>query len=658
MVKTRGNQLFFSLFCAIAALAFIPAMACAFPMEIDYQFSITDANDAPINGPVSIGFIIWDSAEGGSDLWSDSYTNVTAINGNVKFLLGEKEDNPLDTSVFDGEPYISIRVGNDDFMEPRRKFTSVPFAIQAKSIVNGGVTTESIADNAVTQSKIADNSISAEKFQEGAVLEAISNENGQLDAALLDGKLASDYALKTDMPSLDDGGNMTISGGIINLRELEPDAQISPTVDYGKIYVKTGGPDYDAADTLTNGLVLYYKMDQEGEKVYDQVNSANDAIAYSGVSNDTGVLGKAKKIVANQEQYIEKAHSENIDFDRRSFTISFWMKAPSPDYWSIILSKANGWGEDSAAKGWVIGNSTESTESDLEFAINADGGGYGYNKVVKASNIFDDEWHHIVAIRNAEDELIKLYVDNDHKDTETDVTQSVSVDKPLIIGAIDFGDEEEDYDNYYTGCIDELAIWSRVLTTTEIAKLYNDEAGQKIADQKSNLYFKRPNGDEIPLSKHIVYDDKLNGNFIGKNFGFDQSNPTEKLDVNGNVKVSGDLKIEGSGNGIIFPDGSVQYRGFPSGAVMAFDLNQCPTGWSEFVDARGRTIIGTNPDTSNGRYKRNKGDKGGSETRSISGSKEYDRYYSYKRNGHQFYTSLNSFDIMSPFVALLYCKKD
>jgi microcystin-dependent protein len=39
--------------------------------------------------------------------------------------------------------------------------------------------------------------------------------------------------------------------------------------------------------------------------------------------------------------------------------------------------------------------------------------------------------------------------------------------------------------------------------------------------------------------------------------------------------------------------------GFPSGAVLAFELDQCPAGWIPFAPAAGRTIIGAN-DGANG----------------------------------------------------------
>jgi hypothetical protein len=46
--------------------------------------------------------------------------------------------------------------------------------------------------------------------------------------------------------------------------------------------------------------------------------------------------------------------------------------------------------------------------------------------------------------------------------------------------------------------------------------------------------------------------------------------------------------------------GSLAQQVVPPGAVMAFDLPTCPAGWTELTAARGRTLVGTNPDTSNG----------------------------------------------------------
>ncbi|MFO0617130.1 MAG: hypothetical protein U0414_31325 [Polyangiaceae bacterium] len=55
----------------------------------------------------------------------------------------------------------------------------------------------------------------------------------------------------------------------------------------------------------------------------------------------------------------------------------------------------------------------------------------------------------------------------------------------------------------------------------------------------------------------------------------------------------------------------------PSGAVVAFDLPACPTGWSDYAAAGGRTIIGVNPAGGNGLSARALGDTVGTEAHAM-----------------------------------------
>lgn len=75
------------------------------------------------------------------------------------------------------------------------------------------------------------------------------------------------------------------------------------------------------------------------------------------------------------------------------------------------------------------------------------------------------------------------------------------------------------------------------------------------------------------------------------NVGIGTLSPTEKLDVDGNVKGTG-LCI---GNDCIEAWPSGGGGEIPSGAVMFFNLAACPTGWSEVAGARGRYVVGLQP---------------------------------------------------------------
>jgi microcystin-dependent protein len=46
--------------------------------------------------------------------------------------------------------------------------------------------------------------------------------------------------------------------------------------------------------------------------------------------------------------------------------------------------------------------------------------------------------------------------------------------------------------------------------------------------------------------------------------------------------------------------GELAKQTVPAGAVMAFDLNACPTGWTEYAAAQGRTLVGAQADLARG----------------------------------------------------------
>lgn len=66
----------------------------------------------------------------------------------------------------------------------------------------------------------------------------------------------------------------------------------------------------------------------------------------------------------------------------------------------------------------------------------------------------------------------------------------------------------------------------------------------------------------------------------GGDVGIGTTNPNAKLEVNGTVSAT-DVRVNGNSVAVI-----------PTGAIMAFDLTSCPSGWSEYTAARGRFLRG------------------------------------------------------------------
>lgn len=103
------------------------------PDLIDYQGRITDGSNDPITTPVSIAFAIYDNSVDGTELWSETHTSVTPVDGLVHLLLGS--ESAFASDLFDGsERWLGIKVGSDDEMTPRLQIVSSPYAITANTV--------------------------------------------------------------------------------------------------------------------------------------------------------------------------------------------------------------------------------------------------------------------------------------------------------------------------------------------------------------------------------------------------------------------------------------------------------------------------------------------------------------------------------------------
>jgi len=107
------------------------AGAGAIPQEINYQGKLTDPSGKPLTESQSIVFTIYDTDEGGTDLWTETRT-VPVSKGIFNVILGEKT--PIPTEVFNGdERWLGIKVGSDAEMTPRAKIVSVGNAFHANT---------------------------------------------------------------------------------------------------------------------------------------------------------------------------------------------------------------------------------------------------------------------------------------------------------------------------------------------------------------------------------------------------------------------------------------------------------------------------------------------------------------------------------------------
>ena len=107
----------------------------------------------------------------------------------------------------------------------------------------------------------------------------------------------------------------------------------------------------------------------------------------------------------------------------------------------------------------------------------------------------DNGWHHICMTRNSSS-LYTVYVDSVSKGS---VTNTLNVGGGSALNFCLFG--YDDYTSeYWKGWMDEMGIWNRVLTTSEISALYNSGTGSIVTEAKSATWTMNPTFEDDTFS--------------------------------------------------------------------------------------------------------------------------------------------------------------
>ena len=124
---------------------------------ISFQGRLADSDGNPLTGFHTMEFRIYDVPTGGVPLWEEFWTGANSVSvsdGLFNVMLGSINNTLAESIVGHDELYLGITVDTDSEMEPRVQLGSVPFSMQAMTVVDRSITTNKIADGAVTSAKL------------------------------------------------------------------------------------------------------------------------------------------------------------------------------------------------------------------------------------------------------------------------------------------------------------------------------------------------------------------------------------------------------------------------------------------------------------------------------------------------------------------------
>ena len=212
----------------------------------------------------------------------------------------------------------------------------------------------------------------------------------------------------------------------------------------------------ETTGTLNDGLVAYWKLDEESGTRVDSTGNGNDLTDNNSVGYAIGKINSAA--VFDGTNYLS---ASLISQTLSAATISFWFKGGAQTFqYGAILEMVDA-GESSEAYLGIYPN----PHSDAEGLDIYNGDGWLGDSGV---NVCDNAWHHICATIDSSGS-IECYIDGNLVITGS-YGQQVNPGTILHIGTNGNGE-------FLTGLVDEAGIWNRALSQAEIAQLYNSGNG-------------------------------------------------------------------------------------------------------------------------------------------------------------------------------------
>jgi hypothetical protein len=203
---------------------------------------------------------------------------------------------------------------------------------------------------------------------------------------------------------------------------------------------------------LSVGLVSYYKLDEtSGTTVYDS-HGSNDGTNNGATINVAGKIDKAYSFDGTND-YVNSGNS--TDLNPNELTVSCWVKVNSFKDGYFVSKDGR---TDKILNNWRIGTWASGNAFLFERYTNAD------NFMTNVTGYSTGVWYHLVGVSVNNQNL--LYVNGVLKGVVSTSGGYSTATPDMYIGARMGG-------GYANAIIDEVRIWNRALSSTEVSELYN-----------------------------------------------------------------------------------------------------------------------------------------------------------------------------------------
>jgi len=219
-------------------------------------------------------------------------------------------------------------------------------------------------------------------------------------------------------------------------------------------------------------MVSYWKLDETTGSTYVDFVGANDGHCTGNncpLPAD-GILAGGQRFMGNQG--IDVPASADFDWDGNDdFSIELWVNIPEAESCdgSVIFV-----GRHAGIRAWWVGCDHSSNMAVFSMRDSAGSG----KEISGGPALNDGAWHHVVAIHEGGNDLVQLFVDDQLAAAETKIfTGNWISQKEINIGYYKVIYGPPYY--YFSGTLDEIAVYNRALPADEIAYHYASGLGGK-----------------------------------------------------------------------------------------------------------------------------------------------------------------------------------
>ena len=204
------------------------------------------------------------------------------------------------------------------------------------------------------------------------------------------------------------------------------------------------------AREIDKSLVLYLPFDEgKGDVVKDASQYGHDGKLVKKPEWVDGKIGKALEFDGTKSNYVEVPITDELQL-REVFTAEFWVKRDASQIraWNYMVAAGS-------LKWAVIYN------QDQKVYIYSDTGAWGQRIVTDVP--LTEDWTHIAATYDIK-KGVELYFNGENAGTGAKPAPVVQIDGSIMVGARHPGQE------FFTGIIDEVALYNRILDLDEIKR--------------------------------------------------------------------------------------------------------------------------------------------------------------------------------------------